>query len=123
MWGGPSATTFAREGRVPEYTGPSGSNAGTVVTSFPGKTSGVLREMLATLANVSAAGQRHLMTKMIGIIEHELRNWIRDQSAANRRVLREQMLLLKRESDRLLPDPSGFAKRADSLLALLDAIG
>jgi hypothetical protein len=98
------------------------NNDRVTVVAFPLDKSEIVREMLATLADVSTAGQRHLMNKIVGIIEGELRKTIRNQSAANRRVLTEQLVRLRRESNRVLPDTSNFVQGAGNVLALLDAI-
>jgi hypothetical protein len=78
-----------------------------------------VRQMLATLNTVTIAGQRHVMTKVLAFVDGQVGRAIGQGAAGNRRVLLEQLALLRRESDRQLPSVPSFGETAESLLALL----
>lgn len=87
--------------------------------SSPAENLAIVRQMLATLDTVTLAGQRHLMTKVVALVDAQVDRAIQHVGRGNRRTLQEQLTLLKRESDRLLPSIAAFRDRAESLLALL----
>jgi hypothetical protein len=75
--------------------------------------------MLPTLETLTTAGQHHIMNKVVAFIDDQVDRMVRRASPGNQRMLAEQLVCLKRESDRLLPDVREFTRRAESLLALL----
>ncbi|HVU34660.1 MAG TPA: hypothetical protein VHE61_14595 [Opitutaceae bacterium] len=82
-----------------------------------------IREMLANLDTLTIAGQQHLMNRVAAFIEGQVTEVPRGAGGANRRMLTEQLELLKHESGRPLPSVSAFRRRADNLLDLLNAGG
>ena len=81
-----------------------------------------IRQMLATLDTLTIAGQRHLMSKVVAFVSGQVERVVREGGRVNRRMLLDQLTLLKRESDRQLPSVSTFSARADSLIALLTGL-
>jgi hypothetical protein len=78
-----------------------------------------VRQMLATLNTVTIAGQHHVMTKVLAFVDGQVERAIDQGAAGNRRLLLEQLALLRRESGRQAPSVPAFGERAESLLALL----
>ena len=78
-----------------------------------------IRQMLATLETVTIAGQRHLMTKVVAFVDGQVSRAISQAGPGNRRMLLEQLMLLKGEAGRQLPSVPVFGARAENLLALL----
>jgi hypothetical protein len=83
---------------------------------------GIVREMLPTLDTVSAAGQKHIMGKVVAFIQAQAARACRDLSRRNQEMFAELLELLTHESRRLLPDVRIFSHRAESLLAFLGAV-
>ena len=83
----------------------------------------VIREMLATFESLTVAGQRHVMEKVVSFVDARARGAAGRMSHRNRVTLSELLTQLQKESQRMMPDPCGFARRAENLIALLDAVG
>jgi hypothetical protein len=83
---------------------------------------GVVREMLPTLDTVSAAGQHHIMSKVVAFIEQQAAGVGRSLSRRNQEMFAELLEHLTHESQRLLPDVQVFTNRAESLLVFLGAL-
>jgi len=82
----------------------------------------VVREMFSTLDTCSAAGQRYVMSKVIGFLEDQTSRVFRGLSPRNRRALVDLLTRLRHESDRMSPDVPAFIGRAESLLSLVAAV-
>ena len=82
-----------------------------------------IRQMLASLDTLTIAGQRHLMTKVLAFLDSHVDRLIHQAGHGKRSMLLEQLVLLRRESDRQLPSVPAFGERAESLLALLASGG
>jgi hypothetical protein len=78
-----------------------------------------IRQMLETLDTLTHAGQRHLMSKVVAFVGGQVDRAIHHASPGNDHILREELTLLKRESDRQLPSVPVFGARAESLIGLL----
>jgi hypothetical protein len=78
-----------------------------------------VREMLSMLETLTIAGQHHVMEKVIGFAEVRIAREVRRGGAASRRGLWEQLDCLRREAGHIVPDVSSFARRGESLMALL----
>jgi hypothetical protein len=78
-----------------------------------------IREMLARLETLTAAGQRHTMSKIVsffGAHAHRV-------DAHQERALAESIAWLRREAERPLPDVVSFCRRAEDLIASLSPSG
>jgi hypothetical protein len=82
----------------------------------------VVREMLPTLDTVSAAGQQHLMGKVVAFIQEHSTSAYRSLSRRNQEMFAELLDRLRRESNRIAPDVQAFCHGAESLLVFLGAI-
>ena len=82
----------------------------------------VVRGMLATLDSLTAAGQHHVMSKVIGFVDDQSRRALGGMSPRNRRAFMELLAHLRRESDRISSDITNFVRRAEALIALLAAV-
>lgn len=82
-----------------------------------------IREMLATLDTLTIAGQQHLMSRVAGFIEGQVTQAAQHVRGGNRRMLAEQLGLLKHEAGRPLPSVTAFRQRAENLLDLLNVPG
>jgi hypothetical protein len=85
----------------------------------PPVTLATIRQMLAALETVTTAGQSHLMSKLIAIIDGEVSRALGRGGPRNDAMLREQLALLKREADRPAPSVPAFVDRAEGLIALV----
>jgi len=79
-----------------------------------------IREMLSTLDTVTHAGQQHLMNRVVDFVQAQVQQACRRASSGNRRMLLEQLDLIKREAGRRLPSVPAFRPRAENLLRLLN---
>jgi hypothetical protein len=83
----------------------------------------VAREMLATLETLTNAGQRHLMEKIVALIEgHVVATALRARERRRGAAL-QLSTLLKRESERRSPRAAAFRGYAERLIALLTPLG
>lgn len=82
----------------------------------------VIREMLVMLDNLTIAGQRHLMEKVVHFVEEQVPRLTVAVSRRNHAAVATILEGLRRESDRLVPDVAAFSRGAESLLALLAAL-
>ena len=82
---------------------------------------GTVREMLPTLDTVSAAGQQHIMRKVVAFIQAQAVRTCRNLSQRNQEMFAELLEHLTHESQRLLPDARAFIRRTESLLVFLGA--
>jgi hypothetical protein len=87
--------------------------------SVPADPIDTVREMLSILETLTIAGQHHIMEKVIGFAEVRIAREVRRGSGTSRRGLWEQLDCLRREADHIVPDVASFARRAESLMALL----
>jgi hypothetical protein len=83
----------------------------------------VIRGMLSTLDTLTAAGQHHVMSKIIRYLGHEATHARRSLSHGNQHAFAELLGHLTEESERLWPDIRAFSRRVEGLMALLAAIG
>lgn len=83
----------------------------------------VIREMLGTLDTLTIAGQHHDIDKVIAFVGGQVQRARTQVSGRNRTTLMDLMTQLRNESDRLFPDSTRFAQRAENLISLLVAIG
>ena len=82
----------------------------------------VIPGMLSSLDSLSTAGQCYIMAKVVAFIQQQAGRVARGLNLQNQRVFAELVAQLQRESDRVMPDARAFARRAESLLALLSTI-
>jgi hypothetical protein len=82
----------------------------------------VIREMLVMLDNLTIAGQRHLMEKVVHFVEEQVPRLATSVSRRNHAAVATILEELHHESDRLVPDVAAFSRGAESLLALLAAL-
>ena len=82
-----------------------------------------IREMLSMLDTLTAAGQRHSMSKIVGFVDQHVGRTLDRIGARNGSTLTELSTWLRHESQRTLPDVATFRRRADDLLSLLVAVG
>jgi hypothetical protein len=82
----------------------------------------VIPEMLATLDTLTAAGQHHILGKVVTFIEDQVRHAIPRVGRRNQATLVELMEHLKRESHRLLPDLARVNQHATTLMTLIAAV-
>ena len=82
----------------------------------------VIREMLVMLDNLTIAGQRHLMEKVVHFVEEQVPRLTASVSRRNSATVATILEGLRRESDRLVPDVAAFSRGAESLLALMAAL-
>jgi len=80
---------------------------------------GLVREMLARLDTLTAAGQRDVMGRVIALLATE-QGEARGLGHGNRRTFCEQLERLRHEADRLWPDAASFCKRAENLISMID---
>lgn len=78
-----------------------------------------VREMLARLDTVTIAGQRHLMGKVVAVVDSQAERAIHHAEPGRGRAWLDDLAFLRHESDRQLPSVPAFGARADSLLSLL----
>ena len=81
-----------------------------------------LREMLRSLEDLTAAGQRHTMEKIVAFLAEHLPGAGRTLRHRNREALVLLVLSLWRESQRCVPDIALFSRQAESILALMGAL-
>ena len=81
----------------------------------------VVPGMLATLDTLTIAGQRDVMSKVVGFIEDHAECAARGLGPRNARTFADLLGHLTHESQRLVPDVRAFVERAGLLLALLAA--
>jgi hypothetical protein len=101
---------------------PSASNDWVAPWPVPADPIDTVREMLSMLETLTIAGQHHVMEKVIGFSEVRIAREVRRLGGASRRGLWEQLDCLRREANHIVPDVSTFARRAESLLALLSML-
>lgn len=82
-----------------------------------------IREMLRLLDTQTIAGQRHLMAKVVALVGPHIEQAIRHVGPGNRRIVVEQLALLRSEAARPFPSVAMFGRRADGLLTLLAEMG
>jgi hypothetical protein len=82
----------------------------------------IIREMLATLDTLTIAGQRHVMEKVVGFVDTKTRALAARMSSRNRVTLLDLLMQLRKESQRLVPDPVPFTRHAENLITLLAAV-
>jgi hypothetical protein len=80
-----------------------------------------IREMLASLDTLTNAGQQYLMNRVVDFVGAQVQQACRRASGGNRRMLLEQLDVIKREAGRRLPSVPAFRPRAENLLRLLNA--
>jgi len=78
-----------------------------------------IRQMLASLDTLTIAGQRHLMTKVLAFVEDHAQRMVHRAGSCTHSALRDDLALLRHESERPLPSTAAFGERAERLLALL----
>jgi hypothetical protein len=83
----------------------------------------VIREMLGNLDTLTIAGQHHIIDKVIAFVDARVRQAATRASKRNSATLMDVMTQLRNESDRLSPDSTRFAQRAENLISLLVAVG
>jgi hypothetical protein len=79
-----------------------------------------VREILRTLETATAAGQQHLMLKVIGLLRREgpaRDHWVGDQQWSK---IAAALEALAREAARLSPDSGAFARQAAAVADALD---
>jgi hypothetical protein len=81
----------------------------------------VLVQMLSMIDSLTAPGQRHMMTKVLGLIAEEASRVPRGTVVASQRMIVDQLNALRKEAERSWPDPAAFCRRAESVIALLEA--
>ena len=81
-----------------------------------------VREMYSTLQTCSTAGQRYVMSKVVGFLEDQTSHLFRGLSPRNRRASMDLLTRLRHETDRMSPDVTAFVGHADSLLSLVAAV-
>ncbi|HEX3902245.1 MAG TPA: hypothetical protein VH853_05290 [Polyangia bacterium] len=79
----------------------------------------VLGDMLATLDTLTAAGQHHVMSKVLAVVREQVGRMAPMFSGPDRKILAGLVGDLEHESDRRSPDPSIFTPRAERLIKLL----
>lgn len=82
----------------------------------------VIPGMLSTLDTLSAAGQHHVMGKVVSFLKDQVGRAGRGLSIRNQRSFEELLGHLTRESERLSPDIRTFSRHAEALMSLLAAI-
>lgn len=83
----------------------------------------VIQEMLGVLDTLTIAGQRHVMEKVVSFVDTKTRAAAARMSNRDRATLFELLTQLRKESQRLVPDPLRFTRHAENLVALLRALG
>jgi hypothetical protein len=78
-----------------------------------------IRQMITNLETLTIAGQRHNMKKILDFLEDHVQRAMRGASLGNRRMLTEQLALLKRDYDQRMPQVAAFSDRVLSLIALI----
>jgi hypothetical protein len=78
--------------------------------------------MIASLDTLTAAGQRHMMSKILALFQATVGRHPPGNGSRNQRALSDLVDRLAQEADHLWPDPHQFRQHADSLLRLLTAI-
>jgi hypothetical protein len=81
----------------------------------------VILQMISMIDSLTAPGQRHMMTKVLGLIAEDASRVPRGTTVASQRMIVDQLNALRREAERPWPDPVAFSHRAESVLALLEA--
>ena len=79
-----------------------------------------VREILRALETATAAGQQHLMMKVLGLLRREAPerdHWVGDQQWSK---IAAALEALAREAARLSPDSGAFARQAAALADALD---
>lgn len=81
-----------------------------------------LREMLRSLEDLTLAGQRHTMEKIVAFLADHLPAAGRKRGRRNRNALVLLLLSLRRESQRCVLDVPLFSRQAESILVLMGAL-
>lgn len=76
-------------------------------------------EMLVTLETLTNAGQRHLMAKVVTLIEGHIGTAALAARDRQRVAALQLLSQLKRECERPSPDLAAFRRHAETLIALL----
>lgn len=84
---------------------------------------GVIREMLSVLDTLTAAGQQHVMSKVVCFMRGQVGRASPKWNAGHHRSAAEILGHLEHETSRMMPDVPAFTTRAEFLMALLAAIG
>ncbi len=79
----------------------------------------VVHSMLGDLETATTAGQRYVMAKMLTPLREAAAAAAPRLSDLRRRTVRNRLVQLTREAERLLPDADAFAHGARSLAAVL----
>jgi hypothetical protein len=79
----------------------------------------MIRQMVANLDTLTLAGQRHDMKKILDFLEEHVLRAMRGASLGNRRMLAEQLEVLKRAHDQRSPAVPAFSDRVLSLIAMI----
>ena len=82
----------------------------------------VAREMIASLDTLTPAGRRHMMGKIVALLDAIVIQDVCAGSGRNRHALADLVERLSWESERVWPDVPGFSRRAETLVDLLAAI-
>jgi hypothetical protein len=82
----------------------------------------VIREMLSTMDTLPEAGQRYIMTKVVGFIGKQISQNGLAPSRRNQATLSEIVERLERESTCLVVDAERFTQHARILLDLLEVL-
>lgn len=83
----------------------------------------IAREMLETLETLTNAGQRHLMAKVVALVEGHIATATPGARERPRAAALQVLTQLKRESERPSPEVSSFRAHAETLIALLTTLG
>jgi hypothetical protein len=83
---------------------------------------GVVPGMLSSLDTLTAAGQHHVMSKIVTFLQDQATHATHRVSHGNQRAFAELLGHLTCESERLLPDVRAFSRRAEGVVALLATI-
>lgn len=82
----------------------------------------VIREMLSTMDTLPEAGQRYIMTKVVGFLGTRMPLGALARSRRNEAMLREILARLERESTCLVVNADRFNHHAETLLDLLEVL-
>jgi hypothetical protein len=82
----------------------------------------VIREMLSTMDTLPEAGQRYIMTKVVGFIERRIPHSGLSLSKRNEATLRDIVERLERESTCFVVDATRFTQQAERLIDLLEVL-
>jgi len=83
----------------------------------------VVREMLATLETLTAAGQQHIMEKIAVVVRDQVRRAAPYLSRHDQERMGRQLDELVGEADRFSPDATLFTRRAEAVLESLARVG